>query len=172
MTDRTGPVVRLAPMDADRLPAWIEAGKADYRADRIRAGEPVDHATDEAEQTYAAWFAHGEPAPDHLVRDVVWDEAVVGSLWVGPQSIGRTDEWWVWNVEIAEEYRGRGFGRRAMELAEDLVREHGATSLGLNVFGFNTAARRLYESLGYDVAAVRMSKPLDAERPGMTEPQA
>ena len=151
-------------MTADRLPAWVEVGKADYRADRIRAGEPVDRATDEAEQTYAAWFAHGEPAPGHLVQDVLWGETIVGSLWVGPQSIGRVDEWWVWNVEIAEEFRGRGFGRRAMELAEDLVRAQGATSLGLNVFGFNTGARRLYESLGYDVAAVRMSKSLGAER--------
>jgi len=166
VTDHAGPTVRLAPMDADRLPAWIEAGKADYRADRIRAGESVDRATDEAEQTYAAWFAHGAPAPDHLVRDVVSGEAIVGSLWVGPQSIGRTDDWWVWNVEIAEEFRGRGFGRRAMELAEDLVREHGGTTLGLNVFGFNTGARRLYESLGYDVAAVRMSKALDPESRG------
>jgi ribosomal protein S18 acetylase RimI-like enzyme len=40
------------------------------------------------------------------------------------------------------------------------VRSRGMTSLGLNVFGQNTVARGLYESLGYDVTALQMKKPV------------
>ena len=92
--------------------------------------------------------------------DVLDGEVVVGSLWIGPQSIGTTTAWWVWDIAIDERFRGRGLGRAAMLLAEEAVRENGGTVLGLNVFGFNTAARRLYESLGYDTASLRMQKVL------------
>jgi ribosomal protein S18 acetylase RimI-like enzyme len=47
-----------------------------------------------------------------------------------------------------------------MLLAEELARSHGATTIGLNVFGQNHIARGLYTSLGYREQAVQMRKPL------------
>ena len=43
---------------------------------------------------------------------------------------------------------------------KDEARSRGMTSLGLNVHGQNTVARSLYDSLGYDVTALQMKKPL------------
>jgi ribosomal protein S18 acetylase RimI-like enzyme len=57
-------------------------------------------------------------------------------------------------------FRGRGFGRAAMVLAEQEARRGGARRLGLNVFGTNTVARSLYESLGYEITELQMSKEL------------
>ena len=37
---------------------------------------------------------------------------------------------------------------------------HGAASIGLNVFGTNDVARRLYQSAGYRVATMQMNKDL------------
>lgn len=54
-----------------------------------------------------------------------------------------------------------------MIAVESLVKEAGETEIGLNVFGFNAPARRLYDSLGYRVVATVMTKtiqsPLQAE---------
>jgi ribosomal protein S18 acetylase RimI-like enzyme len=47
-----------------------------------------------------------------------------------------------------------------MLLAEREARARGMTSLGLNVHGQNTAARSLYDSLGYHVMTQQMRKPL------------
>ena len=47
-----------------------------------------------------------------------------------------------------------------MTYAEQWAREQGATEIGLNVFGGNTVARRLYSSLGYDERSVTMSRRL------------
>lgn len=47
-----------------------------------------------------------------------------------------------------------------MLLAESHVRSRGGSALALNVFGFNTAARTLYESLGYETTSLQMRKPL------------
>ena len=89
------------------------------------------------------------------------DGIVVGVLWIGPFTEG-SDAWWVWDVEIDEQHRGAGHGRGAMQLAEEEAARHGAATLGLNVFGYNTAARRLYASLGYETTAVQMRKPVGA----------
>ena len=48
-----------------------------------------------------------------------------------------------------------------MQLGEDVARSAGAIRMGLNVFGSNVVARGLYESLGYEVTALQMSKPLN-----------
>jgi ribosomal protein S18 acetylase RimI-like enzyme len=63
-------------------------------------------------------------------------------------------------VKVEEEFRGQGYGRQAMLLAETLAREEGALTLGLNVFGHNQVARGLYSSLGYHETAVQMRKTL------------
>jgi ribosomal protein S18 acetylase RimI-like enzyme len=84
---------------------------------------------------------------------------VVGWIWVGPFAEG-SDAWWVWDVEIDEHHRGAGHGRAAMQLAEQEAARHGAATLGLNVFGYNEVARRLYESLGYETTSLQMRKPL------------
>ena len=47
-----------------------------------------------------------------------------------------------------------------MLLAEEQAHGAGATQIGLNVFGHNTVARRLYEALGYETTAVLMRKEL------------
>jgi ribosomal protein S18 acetylase RimI-like enzyme len=67
----------------------------------------------------------------------------------------------VYDIEIHERRRHRGFGWAAMVAAEDLVRDAGIGEIGLNVFGFNEAARRLYDSLGYRVVATQMTKRLE-----------
>ena len=73
----------------------------------------------------------------------------------------RPDSWWVYDVEVDEQARGRGLGRRLMELAEVEVARLGGTSIGLSVFGTNSRARRLYESLGYEPTSIRMRKRLE-----------
>jgi ribosomal protein S18 acetylase RimI-like enzyme len=84
----------------------------------------------------------------------------VGFVWVGPNPLAAAGAWWVWDVEIDEAERGRGLGRAAMQLTEDYVRGQGGDTLGLNVMGYNTAAKRLYESLGFETASTRMRKQL------------
>jgi ribosomal protein S18 acetylase RimI-like enzyme len=47
-----------------------------------------------------------------------------------------------------------------MLAAEAVCREEGWTAIGLNVFGPNTRARGLYDSLGYEAVSTSMTKPL------------
>jgi ribosomal protein S18 acetylase RimI-like enzyme len=82
----------------------------------------------------------------------------VGRLWVGERDLDDGRVLWIWEVFVDERFRGRGYGRAAMELAEEEARERGLATVALNVFGRNDVARGLYRSLGYDEVAVAMRK--------------
>ena len=66
----------------------------------------------------------------------------------------------IWDIAIVAEYRGRGYGRAALQALEPLVRELGYDSIGLHVFGDNEVARQLYRSVGYMETDVSMQKRL------------
>jgi ribosomal protein S18 acetylase RimI-like enzyme len=129
-------------------------------AQRVAAGDDDATAARAADEQLAVSFPEGQPAPGHLVFRLEEDGRPLGSLWIGPADSDQTESWWIWDITLDPEHRRHGYGKAAMLLAEHQARAHGATVLGLNVFGTNTVARHLYDSLGYNVVALRMSKTL------------
>ena len=154
----------LRVMPAERLPEWLEETRRNYEQSRLESGESAEVAARKARASMAASFPDGKIAPGHLVYDVVARDdneksTIVGYLWIS-QTEDRADAWWVSDIEIHEDHRGKGYGRAAMQLAEVAAAEQGAATLGLNVFGYNTVARGLYESLGYETVSTQMRKPV------------
>ncbi|SEI99848.1 GNAT family N-acetyltransferase [Demequina mangrovi] len=153
--------ITLVLLDAQRFPAWRERCHAEYRADLIASGEAPDAADRHAWVSLERAFPAGAATADNAVFDLVHDaDGTVGYLWIGSDISDDDAAWWVWDIVVDPEHRGRGFGREAMRLAEDRARESGARTLGLSVFGRNTSARGLYESLGYEITTVKMRKQL------------
>jgi ribosomal protein S18 acetylase RimI-like enzyme len=152
--------VTLQPMAPEDIGPWLEQSKADHIADRVDTGEDPETARGITNAISERLFPGGIPAAGQFVFAVAEDGLPVGSLWIGAGLDGPSDVWWVWAIEIDAAARGHGLGRRTLKLAEDLAREGGATRLDLNVFGNNTVARGLYESLGYRITTVQMSKLL------------
>jgi ribosomal protein S18 acetylase RimI-like enzyme len=106
-------------------------------------------------------FPDGAQSPGNEVFHVMNEAgAAVGYLWIGQDVSADPGAWWVWDVVINPDQRGQGFGRAAMLRGEEYARSQGAHSLGLSVFGFNTGARGLYTSLGYETTSVKMLKTL------------
>ncbi|MBP2412704.1 ribosomal protein S18 acetylase RimI-like enzyme [Arthrobacter stackebrandtii] len=155
--------LRLLPMPDVELAAWIAASLNDYVADRIKGGETAELAEATAEKSFAELFPDGKPTVGHVVRNAIRDDGeAVGYIWIGPDSSNGESAWWVWDIAVHAQHRGRGYGRKIMELAEAKAVASGATSMGLHVFGFNTIARDLYESMGYAPTSIRMAKQLNA----------
>jgi len=65
-------------------------------------------------------------------------------------------------IVVRSDYRGLGLGRLLMAAAEDWAVAHGATSIELGTYEFNTDARAFYERLGYATLHRRLNKPLPA----------
>jgi ribosomal protein S18 acetylase RimI-like enzyme len=85
----------------------------------------------------------------------------VGNVWIALDR-PRRGAAWLYYIEVSPGQRGKGYGRTLLNAAEEAAAQHGITAMGLNVFGTNAVARRLYESSGYQVASLVMQKPLGA----------
>ena len=152
--------LHFVPFDAGEVKAYRTSSFDAYVADRRAAGESEIEAKANATASFERMFPDGIPAAGQLIGNVVDDEGNrAGYVWVGPLGPDPS-RWWVWDIAIEVARRGQGLGRVAMALAESIAREHGAVSLGLNVFAHNTVARKLYDGLGYEEASVTMRKDL------------
>src|SRR5581483_657220 len=154
--------VRLRPLREDELPAFIEEGRASYASDMVaQAGLTQEQAQQKAENDWTRLLPNGTIGPGHhlyVVEEVETGERV-GTLWLAERSSDfEGTAAFVYSIEIDEAFRGRGYGRQAMLLAEDEVRSWGLSHIALNVFGGNDVARSLYRSLGYAETAVWMRK--------------
>jgi ribosomal protein S18 acetylase RimI-like enzyme len=152
--------VTLQPMPSVDLGPWLEQSKADHIADRVDTGEDPETARRITNAISERLFPDGIPAAGEFVFLVTEDAIPVGSVWLGAGHDGPPDVWWLWSIEIDVVARGHGLGRQAVRLAEEFARRSGASKLELNVFGNNTVARGLYESLGYRISTIQMSKAL------------
>lgn len=63
-----------------------------------------------------------------------------------------------YHILINEESRKKGYATYVLQELEEDMKSLGITSMGLNVFGTNPNARKLYEKLGYKTASTAMGK--------------
>jgi ribosomal protein S18 acetylase RimI-like enzyme len=103
----------------------------------------------------------------------VWMEQgnIVGNITVHRRH-GEKQGWFISNLAVHPDYRGKGIARDLMTAGLDLVRQKRARRISLEVRSGNVAARRLYDSLGFtqvdSVTRMRMD-PLRPSRPVLVD---
>lgn len=136
--------ITFLPLPAEQFSSWMKRSTAEYIADLLASGVTDGKAREDAHTTMTRAFPYGLPSATNAVFTLESPAlGNVGYLWIGCDSSGDPTSWWVWDIVIEAGHRGHGLGRQAMVLAEKYARSHGAQTLGLNVFGFNRAARTL-----------------------------
>jgi GNAT superfamily N-acetyltransferase len=133
-----------------------DADFADWRAETVHgyAADISDSGTMSPDDAMTASIAEVDRLlPDGLRTErhsflcLIAGGEVVATNWIyHHRSPGVS---WVYGVETHEGYRGKGYGRAAMIIGEQATLATGDTHLGLNVFGHNTVAISMYESMGY-----------------------
>jgi ribosomal protein S18 acetylase RimI-like enzyme len=156
--------LRLRPATDAEFGAWRARHNAQYAAEKVAAG---DWTAGEADSLAAEQTDHllpeGPRTPGMLVLTSETPEGEpVGMAWVALDR-DRPGAAWIYHIEVSSGQRGKGYGRALLRAAEQYSARHGATEIGLNVFGPNTVARRLYESSGYEITAINMRKQLAAQ---------
>ncbi len=156
------PAVRLRPMRPDELPAFLEHSIVSYaQGIETQGGQTAEFARKKSEEDHAAILPQGLETPDHSLWIVEAGGERVGLLWLAERDSGGRRVIFIYDVEIDEAHRGKGYGRAAMQLAEEQAHAQGVGRIELNVFGGNEVARKLYLSLGYVETSVQMGKDLE-----------
>jgi ribosomal protein S18 acetylase RimI-like enzyme len=157
----SGDEARLRPATREEFDEWLPRSEADYAEQIIASGSMrPELAREKARRDTQRSFPAGLDTPGQLVFRVLAGAEPVGWLWLAVPGPDDPKMAWVYNVQVDAAYRGRGYGRQAMLLAEDEARARGMTSVGLNVHGQNKVAISLYDSLGYAVTTQQMKKPI------------
>ncbi|MDQ3067813.1 MAG: GNAT family N-acetyltransferase [Actinomycetota bacterium] len=150
-------MISLRPLRADEYGAWDVAHRAEYLRGLVEhVGMPSARAEAKVSRDIEHVLPHGLATPDTWIWAVEEDDRHVGTLFAGLREGGA----WLYDITIAADERGKGYGRAAMTALEDEVRGLGYDLIGLNVWGGNEVARGLYRSLGWAEESVHMRKAL------------
>jgi ribosomal protein S18 acetylase RimI-like enzyme len=95
------------------------------------------------------------------------DGTLAGFVWVAQDQNDFTGQLQasLLNQYVAEPYRDQGLGHLLLETAEEWARQQGLPWISLSIGARNTLGQRLYESLGYRVETLRMTKQLSLCEP-------
>ncbi|BCJ27443.1 GNAT family N-acetyltransferase [Actinocatenispora sera] len=153
--------VTLRPMTQAEFDAYLDRTVREYGQDKVRAGEfAPERADEQARAEFTLLLPEGARTNGMLLFTAFDGDERVGMLWLALPSARRRQAW-VYELWVAPAARSRGYGRAIMRAGERELAARGVTEIGLNVFGDNTTAIGLYESLGYKVIAQQMVKPVD-----------
>lgn len=151
----------VRPMMSAEFEAFRDRLVREYAAKHVRAGNWTEQEAQarSAEQT-AELLPQGVETPGMLLlmAETPGGEPV-GHVWLGLERRHGPGAW-IYSIEIAQDQRGKGYGRALLRLAEQETARRGVGAIGLNVFGPNTVARNLYESAGYETVSLQMHKQL------------
>lgn len=149
--------LELRPMTQEEFDAFLARATQTYVAELAASGMSEESARERGEQQMAELIPDGLDSPgQRFFRGWVRDQPV-GTLWLSTERPMA----FVYNVEVDEAQRRRGYGEAIMNAGARWCRDQGHPALGLNVFAHNPGARALYDKLGYQVTSDFRSIDLD-----------
>jgi ribosomal protein S18 acetylase RimI-like enzyme len=156
-------MVRLVPMTEHEFPDFLERDIREYAQERTEAGYWTGaEALEKSRNEHWAVLPQGLATSDHylyVIRETDRGEPV-GVLWFKAVLDSPRPTGYIFDLEVYEHHRRKGYARQAMLELEQVARGMGLRQLGLHVFAHNRPARALYEELGYAVASLNMLKDL------------
>jgi ribosomal protein S18 acetylase RimI-like enzyme len=154
--------IELVPMTAEQFDAWLPGAIAEYAGEHVATGRwSKEESIQRSREEHEKLLPQGLATPTHRLWSIVRssDREVVGVLWINVTDKPRPAAF-VYNIEIYPQFRRHGYAMHAMTRLEEQARRMGLEAIRLHVFGHNTAARPLYEKLGYVATNINMSKSL------------
>lgn len=153
--------MRFIEMNKEELEKYIEFEINDYaEVLSSKRGNNKEQALKNARKSTEE-ILNKQDLENYMVN-IIDDDSheIVGYMWYYRCKKEGKFEVFLASINILKGYRGKGYGRKAMNLLEDRAKELNAHKIKLHVFGYNRIARELYESLGFEPYSINMEKIL------------
>ncbi|WP_035341272.1 MULTISPECIES: GNAT family N-acetyltransferase [Dickeya] len=156
-------MISFCSMTEEEYPAFLDYFISDY-ADEIRSNyrlSPADslvRATKEISESLTEGVnTHGHVLLCLVERSEQTDRHI-GYLWYKPDTI--MSSVFICDFHIFNACQGMGLGKQTLCAFEEHLRKKGFKEIRLRVAGDNTRARHIYESNGFGITGVNMSKAI------------
>ncbi len=148
--------VGLESVSAAEYEAFVDEQIKEYADQKVRAGQwRPEEAEALSRHSVEGFLPRSGPTRGHRIWKAVDPRgARVAWIWVGPPPVKLLDistKRWLYQITVEPSKRGQGYGRAALSAVESVLAAEGVQELYLNVFRWNTVARALYDSMGYEV---------------------
>ena len=150
---------KLQKMNGSEFDRYLEYFIPDYARDLSENFLlPLEKALQESENMMKDLLPDKQNSSGQHVYNIysVEEDQNIGVIWYNIQT--ESNKAYIYHILIHESFRKRGFASVVLQELEESLKSSGVTSMGLNVFGTNPDAQRLYERLGYQTAATAMGK--------------
>ncbi|QIN83103.1 GNAT family N-acetyltransferase [Rubrobacter tropicus] len=156
-------MIELKEMPPERFPAYRDRLVLEYARDKVRAGAwSPEEAPRRSAADVGGLLPDGTETEGHYLL-LLWDDLAgqeVGVVWIAILDSGVGRSAWIYDIEVYEGFRRKGYATQALRAVEDRATKLGGDRVGLQVFGHNPGARALYEKVGYEITSVNMVKRL------------
>jgi ribosomal protein S18 acetylase RimI-like enzyme len=155
--------VQLVPMTDAELQAYLAFAIDNYAQEHVKAGNWLP---EEAHEKSAKEFQHllpdGVASKDQYLFSIqeVTSRQKIGMLWFAVTVTGAHRTAFIYDFNIDEAQRGKGYGRDALTALDKQAAAMGIESISLHVFAHNSTAIRLYEKMGYEVTDLHMTRKI------------
>ena len=156
-------MVSFRSMTEEEYPAYLEYFIPDY-ADEIGSNYGISKCDSlaRARQEISELLAEGVNTHGQILLSIVAKvdlfERHVGYLWYKPDTAMRTV--FIYDFHIFNLFQGEGLGKQALRAFEENLQYKGFKEIRLRVAGDNARALHIYESSGFGVTGINMSKAI------------
>ncbi|WP_175640000.1 GNAT family N-acetyltransferase [Metabacillus schmidteae] len=145
-------------MNSNEFQEYLTSAIENYALEKTLSGNwPREESLINARAEFVKLLPKGEKTQENYLYNIQLDDQIVGMLWLARKS---DEDGFIYDINIMEGHRGLGYGKVAVKLIEKVSKEIGIKKIGLQVFGHNKIARRLYEDLGYKITNIKMVKEI------------
>jgi len=148
-------------MTRDEFSKYRKLSLEEYAQDIARNfRRPIDEVRTEAKQQVRRILRNGLSTPGHFLYNVLEKKTseTIGLIWFNVDDDKKRA--FLYDILIYQPHRGKGYGRRTLELLETKLRNLGVTQFGLHVFAHNQVAIKLYKTHGFYTASFNMQKDI------------
>jgi GNAT superfamily N-acetyltransferase len=153
--------MHLRPMTQAEYDTTIGEIIEGYAEQNVTSGRwTAEDALEKSRQATDALLPKGMTSDGHHFFVMDENGAAAGYLWVNIDASGSKPQAFIYDIEVRDNYRRRGFARQSLIDLEAWCAGRGVVQMSLHVFSFNTGAISLYEQAGYRTTDLVMSKNL------------
>jgi ribosomal protein S18 acetylase RimI-like enzyme len=156
-------MVNLVPVTEEEFLAFVDASVKNYAEEKVKSGNwPEEGSLERSRREFKSLLPDGKDSKDNYIYKMVDSKRKerVGTIWVAIRVENDLPGAFIYDITVGEKFRGKGYGKRAMQELEKVVKNLGYDRISLHVFGHNKVAFSLYQSLDYQVTNILMSKTL------------